>query len=760
MPTPLQKFLIAPLKSGYQSNVKPWLIANDAYQILRNAYTWRGRVKKRVGARVMKQSVPINQQQQFTRFRLQVATTDPITGDATGFVPRTGFVPNATPAIGQMFSIGNDYFTVDTLGAPADLLSTNLGVLVHTYDTTSGFATSGQFIFNNATPNAPVYFYPATPVMALQLYNQQQINDELTIGFDTQFSYEWSIANGWTRSGTATQGLWSGTNSQFHWTVNWRGAQSSDYILFVVNNNPPDGIQYMSTTAPNTRNWFTMPPPIINNAGNTLLTALAVTPFKGRLCFFSPTFQIGANQVTFSNAVIISQFGSPFDANAFNTDIVGKGIFLVAPTKESFISLQYLKDRLILFFENSTWEFVFTNNTAFPFNFQKINTELGLESTHSVIPFDKVAIGMGSTGIHACTGINVQRIDDLIPYTIFDIRNTNAGPQRVYGIRDYFEELCYWTYPSNQETYNTNNVFPNRVLIYDYVNSTWAFNDDSITAFGYFYLQDNLLVWQNITSTWQEMTQEWEDFESEQLFRSVIAGNQEGWTFIVQPDLERNSMSLQITNMTRVGTTVTLTIINHNIPPNSWIFLANIQTLNVGGIGMDVLNNTIQQIIWVDANTIQIINVPITALFTTYLGGGTVELVSQINIFTKAYNFFPEQGQYTFISHGDFYVDKTDTGAITVDYYASSSTQDMVTDGRASGALLGTSILETSPYVLSPLEQTQQQFWHRIYFQTLGETIQLNLYFSPTQMVNQEIVFVSFELNGMLFYAKPETMYF
>lgn len=739
MPTPLQKFLIAPLKSGYQTNVRPWLIADDAYELLRNAYTWRGRVKKRVGGRVMDQSQPIPLQQQFTRLRLRVGTTDAF-GNAAGNIPN----PGAAPAIGQMFTIGDDYFTVNALGNPAPLLATNPAT-AGTFDT-----TTGAFTFGNAAPLTAIYFYPATPVMALQLYNQIQINDELTIAFDRNFSYVWSFGGGWQRSGNVAFGLWSGSDSQFHWTTNFRGSQSSDYTLFVVNNNPPDGIQYFDGT-----DWFILPAPILDAAGSTLLTALMCVSFKDRLLFLNVTENVAlVGQRTFSARVVYSQIGSPFQVNAFRQDIVGKGGYIEAPTKESIISCEFLKDRLIVFFENSTWELVYTNNQVLPFTFQKINTELGVESTHSIIPFDKIVLGMGSTGIHSCTGINVQRIDDLIPYTIFDINNINDGPKRVYGIRDYFEELCYWTYSSFQQSKNDNNVFPNRMLVFDYVNNSWAFNDDSITAFGYFFLQNNLLVWQGVTSRWQEMTQQWDDFESIQLFRSVIAGNQEGWTFIVTPDLERNCMALQITDAVAGPNVVTLTIINHNIAPNSWIFIDNIVD-NTGDLFL--INGSIYQASYVDANTITI---PFPGLAGTYDGGGTVELVSQINIFTKAYNFFPQEGQYTFIPYGDFYVDKTDTGAITVDYYASSSTESMITDGTLSGALLGSSVLETSPYLLNPLEQTQEQFWHRIYFQTYGETIQLNIYFTEEQMLDQDIVFVSFQLNGMIFYAKPENSYF
>ncbi len=739
MPTPLQKFLIAPLKSGQQNNVKPWLIANDAYESLRNAYTWRGRVKKRVGARVMDQSQPIPLQQQFTRLRIRIDTTDDA-GDSVSVLP----VPGTVFAIGQMFSIGPDYFTVESLGTPSLLLATN-PASDGTFNT-----TTGTFAFIGATPLTAIYFYPATPVMALQLYNRINTNNEITIAFDTQFSYEYTIGTGWNRSGLLTQGLWSGTDSQFHWTTNYRGITSADYIMFVVNNNIPDGIQYFDGA-----NWFVLPPPVLRADGTVLTTSLITLQFKDRLLFLNTTETFGVVNSTFTARVRYSNIGSPFLVDSFREDIVGKGGYIEAPTKEAIISAEFLKDRLIVLFENSTWELVYTNNQVLPFVFQKINTELGVESTHSVIPFDKVTMGMGSTGLHACSGINVQRIDDLIPSTVFDISNINHGPERVYGVRDYEEELCYWTYPSTNQNYFENNVFPNRVLVYDYTNSTWAFNDDSITAFGYFYLQDDLLVWQNITSTWREMTDQWNDVSTDQLFRSVIAGNQEGWTFIVEADLERNCMSLQITYIVPNANNVTLTIINHNIPPNSFIFLANIQ--DSPGDTLTALNDTIQQVTYVDVNTI---TVQVPGLVGLYTGGGTVERVSQVQILTKQYNLFPDQAMATFFPYIDFLVDRTARGAITVDYYVETSTQSMITDGTNSGAILGTNILETSPYALKPLEQIQQEFWHRVNFGTYGDFVQLNIYFSDIQMVDQNIVFSEFTLNAFVIYARAESNYF
>ena len=43
------RFFIAPYdqNSGLQTNVKPWLIPDEAFSELNNAYVFRGRVRKR-----------------------------------------------------------------------------------------------------------------------------------------------------------------------------------------------------------------------------------------------------------------------------------------------------------------------------------------------------------------------------------------------------------------------------------------------------------------------------------------------------------------------------------------------------------------------------------------------------------------------------------------------------------------------------------------------------------------------------------------
>src|SRR5690606_1512380 len=137
----------------------------------------------------------------------------------------------------------------------------------------------------------------------------------------------------------------------------------------------------------------------------------------------------------------------PLDTNAWNPNATDAN-FVDATTTESIVTVEFVKVRLIVYFERSTWEVVYTSNYLYPFLWQKINTQLGVESTFAIVPFDTVAIGVGNVGIHACTGANVDRIDEKIPDAVYAIHNTESGVERVYGIRDYYVEMVYWTFPA------------------------------------------------------------------------------------------------------------------------------------------------------------------------------------------------------------------------------------------------------------------------------------------------------------------------
>ncbi len=804
----LKKFLIGgPFESGLERSRKPWLIADDAFEQLNNAYVFRGRVRKRFGSYLLDTTAAAGVAQLNSRLRIEL-TGGAAVGITDGAGAAAGTVPGVKFKAGQLFSIGTEIYTVPTTGAPVAFLSTGAGT--GTYNT-----TIGAYTFAGAPATTQIWFYPAEPVMGFANYEVFDINTEPTLAFDTQFAYIY-LTDHWERldGGDAT---WTGSNSQFFWSSNWRGSSDSDTLLFTTNFKEEDSIRYFDFT-----DWTTIRP--VLNRDFRLLTARVIIPFKDRLLFFNTveseegseigtssavngdfsiapvppaappmvppykvgqafiigtnlftvtsalagarplevtgtkinpkatgTFDIGTGNLVitgnnenknqpvyflpdntgiigtpFQNRVRFSQNGSPIKSNAYRDDISGKGDFLDCPTREAIVSVEFLRDRLIVFFERSTWELAYTGNEVLSFRWQQLNTELGAESSFSIVPFDKVVLGIGNTGIHACNGVSVDRIDDKIPDEVFRVHNENEGVFRVHGIRDFFTELVYWTFPDPDTAPSSNPTFPTRVLVFNYKTGSWAFNNDSITAFGYF---------QNII-----------DAEEQSRFRHIICGNQQGFTFIAYSEELRNAPALQISNIS-LGAPLTITAYTHNLNTGDYVYFENVS-------GTTGINDTIVQITVVTADTF---TAAIAGAANAYTGGGTLARVTPPDIISKEYNFFAPENRNASIGQINFLVDRTDNGEITVGYFPSFTELDIAAEGLTTGSIDGTNTLETTAYASITLEAQQAQLWHPIYMQAEGETIQMHLFLLPAQIIVPAIVHSDFVLHAMLFSAMPTT---
>ena len=744
------RFLIAPLDSdsGQQTNYKPWLISDQAFAKLNNVYIYRGRVRKRFGSRYLNDATDPNT----SRFAVQVGTI----GTPDAAVPGTFAAPS--DYIGQQFSAGTQLFTVYQTGTPAAMLATGPGT--GTFDTSTGaFVLSGTGLGGTT----PIYWYPSLPVMGLLEFVATPTNFQPTIGFDTQFAYQyngrWLRLDGEATAGAAT---WTGSDEQFFWGTTYLSGETAIPFFFVTNFNAAEP-NYMRYYNSSTQQWNNFRPQasVYNGAttpvtlGIYVDTAQIITIFHNTMILLN-TVESQTNdgatytQVSYPSRVRWSGIAQdPTNADAWRQDLPGHGNALDATTTEAIVSIGFIKDRLIVYFEQSTWELVWTGNPVQPFIWQKINTELGAQSPFSTVPFDKVVLGIGNVGIHACNGANVERIDQQIPQTVFEIAASAGGPLRVYGVRDYFAEQVYWTYATGYELALT--PYPQRVFVYNYRTNTWAFNDDSITAFGRFQPATGI-TWDSETVTWDDPVS-WDSGTGQADTQQVIAGNQQGFTFTCEIDVTSNIPQLQITNLSVSGNVVTVTSINHNVTTNFYVYITGIQ----GSGNLANLNGKIFNIDLINANTFTFI-VPesLRPISGTYTGGGVFSMVSEMEILTKEYNFYQKQGRNAMINKIDFMVDTTGFGQMQVNYFVSTSVAPLLLDAQGTGTLMGTGNLDTFPYTnLYPYEDISARVVHPVYIQADGEYIQLQIMQNDAQLTNPLIRTADFQMHFMIFYATP-----
>jgi hypothetical protein len=763
------RFLIAPINEGLETDLRPFLVPDDAWTELNNAYLFRGRLRKRFGS-AYSGATALNSQ-----LRLPLGATaggilnsglvtDPVTHVATFF---DAVYPDQFTK-GQIFSAGNIILTVFDGTPGVHLMNSTDPAVVADFDTATG---NYNLNFGGAFPVTQVYFYPSAPVMGLTQFSTGSINNEPAYAFDPYFAYAYN--GSWEWIGPQAGAQWHGDDTNFFWCTNWVGLAANNRALFVSNFQVDDPNGAIVATDDPLRYydgalWHDFYPAFqpsggLHAASPYVATARIILPFKDRLLLLNTieTNVAQTAQTAHPNRVRFCHNGSPLANNAWYEpnqrdsdpvvlpDVIANhlsdgGGWIDATTDEEIVSAEFIKDRLIVYFERSTWELVYTGNQVQPFVWQKINTELGSQATFSTVPFDKVVLTIGNTGIHACNGANVERIDNKIPDEIFKIKDKLDGVARIAGIRDYFTEMVYWAFPPSNRAATTS--FPDRVLVYNYANNSFAFNDDSFTAFGYFEQQTGPTWASSAPLTWEMAAFAWDSGVTQPQFRQVIAGNQQGFISVLFPDIPTNASVLNVTDMQMALGLPVLTIINHNLKDDDYILVTDTQ----GGSGLD---GFIYQIGVIDADRIAIQDDGVV-LTLPYLGGATVARVSKIAITSKEWNPYLGKARNFYLAKIDFAVLKTTSGEVAIQYYPASSKLNLAQAGMANGVAVGSFELETFPYALVPLEAAQERLWHPVYFQGDGEFVQISITMNDRQMHSIAATSSPFELEALVLYTQ------
>lgn len=490
--------------------------------------------------------------------------------------------------------------------------------------------------------------------------------------------------------------------------------------------------------------------PMVN--GLTVVTGcLMIVPFKGRLVLLS-TWE-GNNSTTSINyeqrarwSQNVGQGGNILDQGVgWRDDIAGRGGYTDAATNEQIISCGFVKDELIVYFERSTWKLIYTGNEISPFIWQRINSELGAESTFSATQFDNGLLAFGNVGIHTSNGSAVERIDTPIPDEVFNAHNNTDGPLRTSSIRDFFQEIVYFAYADDED--NTGGAggkisFPNKMIVYNYRNNTFSFYDDNATCFGPFQRVADV-PWSSLTSpfTWAAWNQPWNSGSLKAQFPSVAFGNQQGFVEIIQPFFTSNDSSLWVQNI--VGNTVTSP--QHNLFEGQYVIFRNAD-------GMTNLNNLTFQIQNVlDENTFTIDGSPTG----TYNGNGTMEVLSEIKVLTKQFTPFWTKGNRYELKYIDILFDKTSAGEVAVDVFVDFSNTNSMTD-TSTGVVLGAATVSTAPESTNlpyySFQQQGNQIWKRFYTVAMGETFQVQFSFNDSQMRTTQQVNADMVIHAMIFH--------
>lgn len=674
--------------TGLVQGREDFLLPEDGYPNLENAYVWRERIKRKQGYQLLGRlrrilttlslGNTVALQTTYTFPNIFASFVPPIGSGETNkeIEPGSLIITIGPPDTATFTDNGDGTFTVTGAGVS---LGSSVNYVTGAVTIVLSVSIGGSAITAN------INYFPGLPVMGLRNEQLNGINANKLIAFDQIYAYTF-VGTGFQEFLPGT--IWTGQDFEFFWSTNYWVDKNALNIFWVTNDSSSgDPIRY--TNGQPATNWINFTP-TINVAGDKLEQALCILPFRSRLVVFN-TKEAG---IQFNQRIRWAAIGTPFsdvsaivtavNENAWRDDIRGQGGFLDIPTSDFIVSVGFVRDNLVIFCENSTWQLRYTGNSIAPFQVEKVNSELGVKSTFSQIQFDTSLLGVGDKGIVECDSYRSERIDIKIPDLIFEFNDANHGTERVHGIRDFQQRLAYWTYPYFPDT-GFSTIYPNRVLVYNYENDSWAIFTDSFTTLGTFQPQ-NPRTWATTKIAWSDCDFPWVSIPS--LFPQIIAGNQQGFVEFFSSNLDpqvSNDISLSITALTGNNTIPTVvTSPNHNMQTGQVISISNIP---IGTPFASTLNGNKFGIVVIDANNFQLwIYNPTNGAFdipqldsssNIYVGGGKIALRDGFSIISKKFNVL-DQGQQIQLGYVDILMNNTASGAISMNVYMNYNSDSAV----------------------------------------------------------------------------------
>lgn len=495
-----QPFLVGDYRAGIQTNLDPWKLPGEAFQELNNMDMKDGVLSRRLGFRYFGRFTGcVGSISNITQANPGVVTTDGAHGLSDGdqvYIEgvsgmtevngNTYVVSGATALTFELSGTNTTSFTAYSSGGETSVAGQYpiMGFILHrdsnddedllvantkwigTYDTTNG--DFDCLSFQVATINAVTQANPGVVTTAANhgLANGDYVQIASVAGMTelngntyqvdnitaTTFELKDVDTSGFTAyssGGTVTllSSHFTGDATNFISWVNYKDA------VYMVNGSD-QMLKYDGT------NLSRVTMDYDNGGTNLVESALLVFVYKERLVVLNTV----ENGTRYPQRARWSKPGDPDEWH--DQDNGGRGGYVDAPTGEPIVSAAFLKDNLIVFFRKSTWMLRYTGNAIVPFRWELINSTRKVEAPFGTVKFDKFVTGFGSTGILACDGFNIERIDKQIPDYVYNLNSDKII--QTFGYKFEETERVWWSVAEN----NSENL--DSALVYHFEDNGWS----------------------------------------------------------------------------------------------------------------------------------------------------------------------------------------------------------------------------------------------------------------------------------------------
>lgn len=472
-----QPYLISNYTTGFDRELQPWLLPNDAFVELLDGYVYRGVTKKRDGYSGFANGIKSTYVE--SRMVHEIVDVVPATGVIDGANKTFTWTLTTPVARGSVTITGNNpaqTLTDDGLGA---FTGDGTGTINYTTGAVSVTFTTAPIIAS--TVLLTYSYHPGLPVMGIMNFYPTDNVRELIVA-DTDYVNKYDPATD-RLVDISPAAAYNGTSKDFWSWVNYEDATSVPRLLF-CNGVVGDVIQeYDGTTVTAYAPTFT--PGTLN--------ARQMFNFKDRLVLF----QTIENGTLFPRRIRIS--GTGVNCDNFDNTATGAG-FIDIPDNTWFFGAAFNRDDLLFFTESSTWIMKYTGNDVVPFTLEKIDGSRGCAAAFAVISYLNRTIAASPRGLIISDGYQVDRMDNNIPDFAFNSIKSDEFERCFSGFLDEDRDV-YLIYPSegNIRPPLLTNGESDRILIINFEEDNYAVYRIPLSCMGNFQLSTTI-QWADLTA--------------------------------------------------------------------------------------------------------------------------------------------------------------------------------------------------------------------------------------------------------------------
>lgn len=416
-------FLIANYATGFDRELQPWLLPNDAFFELLDGFVYRGVTNKRDGYSGFANGIKsIYTESRMVHSVAPAGMTGAIDGANRTFtktlttpVSRGSVVIAGSNPVQAMHDDGLGGFT----GAGTGTINYTTGSVSITLTLAPAMASTVTIGYD---------YFPGLPVMGVMSFYPTNNVRQLIVA-DTRYVNKYDPATDrLVDISSATP--YNGTKTDFWSWVNYADPMSVPRLLF-CNGVTGDVIQqWDGTTVAAYAPTFSV----------GTINARQMFNVRDRLVLFQ-TIEAGT---LFPRRIRISGTGA--NSDNFDNTATGAG-FIDIPDNTWFFGAAFNRDDVLFFTEAATWMLKYTGNDVTPFILEKVDGSRGSSAAFSVISYLNRTIAASQRGLIISDGYQVERMDNNIPDFSFNSIDNNNFLECFSGFVDEDRDV-YLIYPS------------------------------------------------------------------------------------------------------------------------------------------------------------------------------------------------------------------------------------------------------------------------------------------------------------------------